>query len=83
MDFTQKVFILSDTGIKQFKDDKGEVREYRLISVLGINDLNPVRVSVPLDFNLKIRTEADLNLSVISDYKGAIKVKALSEVVAS
>ena len=77
MKFTQKVYVVSDSGTKVFKDDKGVRHDYRIITVVGDTDINPVRVSVSLDSAIKKRTELTLEFSAEADFKGNLKLRAI------
>lgn len=77
MKFTQKIFVVSDTGAKEFKDKEGKSHPYRLITVVGDNDVNPLRVSVAMDFDIKVRTEQTLEFSAEADFKGNVKLRAI------
>ena len=76
MKFTQKVFIVSDSGKKVFRDANGKDHDYRLLTVVGDSDVNPVRVSVGLDSDIKVRTEQTLEFSAEADFKGNLKLRA-------
>ena len=77
MDFVQKVFVVSDSGKKIFKDTNGKDHDYRLLTVVGDSDINPVRVSVGLDSDIKLRTEVVLDFSLKADYQGNLKLRAI------
>ncbi len=57
MEIKIKGFVVSDTGVKEFKTDRDKIIKYRQIGVVGLKDLDPVNISVPIDANIKIHSE--------------------------
>lgn len=52
-----KGFVVSDTGVKEFKTDRNKIIQYRQIGVVGSKDLDPINIGVPIDAKIKIHSE--------------------------
>lgn len=46
--------INADTGVKEFKNDKGQTMTFRQLAIVELHNPSLVKVSVPLDYVAKV-----------------------------